>query len=81
MTDMGFYQELEIIYGQVCIFEGDKEKGIPAEYDRVEVDRVFKWVVFEKKTRSINLRSVYRMKTIAGRFFCCKFGIWNTEMN
>lgn len=49
MTDMGFYQELEIIYGQVCIFEGDKEKGIPAEYDRVEVDRVFKWVVFEKK--------------------------------
>ena len=49
MTDMGFYQELEIIYGQVCIFEGDKEKGISAEYDRVEVDRVFKWVVFEKK--------------------------------
>ena len=42
MTDMGFY-------GQICIFEGDKEKGIPAEYDRVEVDRVFKWVVFEKK--------------------------------
>jgi len=49
MTDMGFYQELEITYGQVCIFEGNKEKGIPAEYDRVEVDRVFKWVVFEKK--------------------------------
>lgn len=49
MTDMGFYQELEIIYGQVCIFKGDEEKGIPAEYDRVEVDRVFKWVVFEKK--------------------------------
>ncbi len=49
MTDMDFYQELEIVYGQICIFEGDKEKGIPAEYDRVEVDRVFKWVVFEKK--------------------------------
>lgn len=45
---LGFQQDLEIIYEQVCIVEADKAKGIVAEYDKREAGRVFVWLLYEK---------------------------------
>lgn len=48
MKELNFWQDQEIIFEKVCIFEGDSSENIPPEYDNVEVERVFKWVLFRK---------------------------------
>lgn len=47
LKELGFRQELQILYEKKCIFEGDEEKGMPPEYDEVEAGRIFKWVVYQ----------------------------------
>ena len=42
MKELNFQQELEILYDKICIFEGDKEKNLPPEYEKIETGRVFK---------------------------------------
>ncbi|EKB60790.1 hypothetical protein [Bergeyella zoohelcum] len=48
MQELGFQIEQKIIYEKVCIFEGDEEAGVPSEYDEVETERIFLWVLYEK---------------------------------
>lgn len=48
MKESSFEIEQKIITQKVCIFEGDDEKGLPAEHDDVEIGRVFLWVLYEK---------------------------------
>lgn len=47
MKELGFEIEQKIIKEKVCIFEGDEDEGLPAEYDEVEVGRVFLWALYE----------------------------------
>ncbi|MDR7695372.1 hypothetical protein D1000_07085 [Riemerella anatipestifer] len=47
MKDCSFEIEHKILTKEVCIYEGDEEKGIPAEYDKVEVGRVLLWGLYE----------------------------------
>lgn len=48
MKDMYFEQEQEIIYEQVCTFEGNKEEGLKPEYEQREVSRMLLWKMFQK---------------------------------
>ncbi|MOA47425.1 hypothetical protein D3C78_1700600 [compost metagenome] len=48
MKEMYFEQTQEIIYENVCTFEGDAEGGIPPEYEKREVERIFVWKLFQK---------------------------------
>lgn len=41
MRDANFQMEQKIITEKKMIFKGDEEEGIPAEYDNVEIGRVF----------------------------------------
>lgn len=49
LTEVGFYTILEPIIEKRCIFEGDEEENIPEEFEEIEVGKIFKWVLFEKK--------------------------------
>ncbi|MGP1500303.1 MAG: hypothetical protein ACTTJM_00760 [Bergeyella cardium] len=46
MKEQNFQTSLEVVTEKVCIFAGDKDKGIPPEYNEVEVGRVFCWVLY-----------------------------------
>lgn len=48
LKELGFKTELETLYEEVCIVEENKSLGIQAEYDKIEIGKVFKWLVFEK---------------------------------
>lgn len=47
LKEMGFRQELQILYDKICTFEGEEKEGLPPEYELVESGRVFKWVVYK----------------------------------
>ncbi|MBG0515298.1 hypothetical protein HZP84_04110 [Elizabethkingia anophelis] len=48
LSDLGFKQELVILYEEVCIVKENKKKGIKAEYDKIETGRMYKWIIFAK---------------------------------
>ena len=48
LKEMYFEQAQKIIYEKVCTFEGDEKKGIPPEYEQVEIGRIFVWNLYEK---------------------------------
>ncbi|MBP7357342.1 MAG: hypothetical protein KA871_04440 [Cloacibacterium sp.] len=48
LKEMLFEQAQKIIYENVCTFEGDEKQGIPPEYEKVEIGRIFVWNVYQK---------------------------------
>lgn len=48
MKELLFEQEQEILYEEVCTFEGDEKKGIQPEYEKREIGRIFVWILYQK---------------------------------
>ena len=48
MKELLFEQDQKIFYEKVCIVEEYKAKGIKAEYDNVEIGRIFVWNLYQK---------------------------------
>ncbi|MDR2205744.1 MAG: hypothetical protein LBE36_06290 [Flavobacteriaceae bacterium] len=48
MKAMYFEQAQEIVYEKVCIFVGNKRKGLPPEYETQETGRRFVWELYLK---------------------------------
>ena len=48
LKEMHYEQAQKIIYEKVCTFDGDEKKGIPPEYEQVEIGRMFVWNLYEK---------------------------------
>ena len=48
LKEMYFEQSQKIFYEKVCTFEGDEKKGIPPEYEQVEIGRIFVWNIYQK---------------------------------
>jgi hypothetical protein len=47
MKEMGFTEDLEILYSKEQIFEGDDDDGTTDEFDKKEIGKIFLWRLFK----------------------------------